>query len=656
MSSAPRPGIARGAYPQRADSRGGAADRVAHVVRGGIARLRDRLRSPGGAFVRAVAEAGAPLADLGSDAFDAQVRSLREGLVRRGPVPDLLAPTFALVREAARRTLGMPHYDVQLLAGWTMARGMLAEMETGEGKTLAATLPACTAALAGVPVHVLSSNDYLVERDAEQMGPLYRALGLRVGAAPESLRDPAARRRAWRCDVTYTTCKGVAFDYLRDRLRPPAGRWAGPDESRESGDPLLRGLCFAIVDEADHILIDEARTPLILARRSEAASLAATCEQALAIARELVAGRDFRADPGRAAVELTDRGRARVVRRGRDLGGLWRGPRRSEEWAARALVALHLYQRDRDYLVRDDRIAIIDQSTGRLAADRSWEGGLHQLVEVKEGCPVTAQQETLARISVQQFFRRYLRLAGTTGTAREVAAELWSTYGLHAVRIPTRKPSRRRRLGTRLYTSEDAKWGAVAERVRELHGSGRAVLVGTGSVADSRRLGALLAGADLPHRILSAAQDADEATVVAEAGRPGCITVATSMAGRGTDIALSPEVAASGGLHVLVTLRAEARRIDRQLQGRSGRQGDPGSHEALLSLDDEPVRRFFPAAVLRFLSGLAGADGQLSGFLAEALTRLPQLADEGAGKRTRRSLTQFEEQLDDLLAFAGARE
>jgi preprotein translocase subunit SecA len=481
-----------------------------------------------------------------------------------------------------------------------------------------------------------------------------------VGAVTEDERDPARRRAAYACDVTYGTAKGIAFDYLRDALeRRRAARGAG--DRVAPGEPLaerllLRGLCFALVDEADAVLIDEAGTPLILSATAAAPGASRSYRSAVRLARALEAGRDFRRDPRSGAFALTDEGRRRLEELARPLGGFWVGPRRREEWVTRGLTALHGRVRDRDYLVREGRIEIIDAPTGRTAPDRSWEGGLHQMIEVKEGCTVTPPRETLARISYQRFFRRYLRLAGTTGTAREVARELWSVYGLRTVRIPTRLPVRRQALGTRVFATAEARWAAVVARVREMRDAGRPVLVGTGSVAASEHLSRLLAAAGLPHRVLNARQDAHEAAIVAQAGEPGRITVATHMAGRGTDIRLGPGVAERGGLHVIATERAPARRIDRQLAGRCGRQGDPGSHELLLSLEDEPVVRRVPGPVRRLGVWTLSRTGPTQEWVGRALTLWPQRAEEARSARNRGSLVALDEVRDAQLAFAGRAE
>lgn len=655
MSSAlARPGATRGPYPERAAEGAGVLPRVWHVTRGAWGRLRARRSRRLERFAHDVRAAQASLA--GAD-LESATRTIRAQLLRDGLEGAALVNAFALVREAAARTFGTEHYDVQLMAGRVLADGMLAEMETGEGKTLAATLPACAAALAGIPVHVITANDYLVARDAAAMRPLYEALGLRVGAVVDARRDPEERRAAYRCDVTYATSKSVAFDYLRDGLSRDPRRSAPSMRFDAAGDRLLlRGLSFAIVDEADSVLIDEAGMPLILAGAGASREHARPHNEAIGIARAMRVGRDFECDAHRGEIQLSEAGRARAAALATSLGGFWTGPRRREEWIVRGLAALHLYQRDRDYLVREGRVEIIDGPTGRVTPDRAWEGGLHQLIEAKEGCAISPPQETRARISFQRFFRRYLRLAGMTGTAHDVAGELWSVYGLATVRIPTRLPSRRRSLGVRVFAREDEKWEAVVERVQEMREAGRPVLIGTASVAQSEAVSTRLTSVGVPHSLLNARQDAQEATIVAAAGGSRRVTVATNMAGRGTDIRLGSGVAERNGLHVILTQRGPARRIDRQLQGRCGRQGEPGSFELIASLEDEPVLHFAPASLRRGAVRALRRGAWLGGALANALTLLPQRSEENRAARVRRRLASIDDGRDAMLAFSGRSE
>jgi len=570
-----------------------------------------------------------------------------------------LGAVFGVVAAAARASLGVEHYDVQIAAGRALFAGRLVEMATGEGKTLTAVLPAAAAALAGEPVHVVTTNDYLARRDAEAMGPIYARLGLRVGYVVGGL-SPAQRQAAYRADVVYCPGKELGFDYLKDSiaLRGMRSRSQSRVSALASGQPwgerlLLRGLCFAIVDEADSVLIDEARTPLIIsAGKQPARGEGALFVEAVALARGLEHGEHFHSEGEPAEIRLTAAGRARLAQLGGELGGLWRGPRRREALAVQALTALHHFRRDHHYLVREDAIAIIDENTGRVHPDRAWEHGLQQMIEAKEGVTVTAARQVLARISYQRFFRRFQRLAGMTGTAAEVAAECRRVYALPTTRVPTHRPVRRRYLGRRVFADRQAQIGALIARLQALRAEGRPVLVGTRSVETSEALSCALAGAGLAHRVLNARQDSDEAQVVAGAGAAGAVTIATSMAGRGTDIALGAGVAELGGLHVICFEHHDAARVDRQLWGRCARQGDPGSYELLLSLDDELAQRL-PAAVRaglrRLLAGDAGAA------IAARALRGAQRRVERSHARARRTVESADEQMDDVLAFAGAR-
>jgi preprotein translocase subunit SecA len=638
----PRPGIARGTSPESGDVMGGS---LARTLRG--LRTPSRRRLAG--FVAEVETASRGLDGLGESAFSERIDTLREQLRLRGPDSRLLAPTFGLVREAARRELGTPHYDVQLQGGFVMACGAVAEMETGEGKTLTTTLPACAAALAGVPVHVISANDYLVTRDASAMQPLYARLGLRVDAVTEALRDPDLRRAAYASDIAYATTRVLAFDYLRDGIARTQRRGA-------VRPPLLRGLCLALLDEADAVLVDEAHTPLVLAAPADRRQEQDVHRQALELARGLRRGLDFQVDTATREVVLLERGRAELETLAKPMQGAWSGTRRRERWVVQALRALHVLRRDRDYLVADGVVRIVDSGTGRASRDRSWDQGLQQLVELKEGCTPSAGRETLARISVQRFYRRYLRIAGTTGTAREVTGELRRVYGLGTVRIPTRRPVRRVNRGTRVFAEPRCKWMAVVESARAIHATGRPLLIGTGSVAASEHLANLLRGCNLPHRVLNARQDEDEARIIANAGRPGRITVATQLAGRGTDIELSPEVAQAGGLHVIATEAASAARHDRQLRGRCGRQGDPGSHERIYCLGDDLVLAHVPPALRAHAARLAPPGAALPAWAGEALTWLAQRAEEKRRARLRRNLLARDDDLGTVLAFSGRGE
>ena len=658
-----RPGMAVGIYPERQEPRVEWLDRVAASATGMLAPWL-RPRPSRFDWIVDLVNAQAPsIEKLGDGEIRELSQSLRQRLRSEGYKEDLVAQAFALVREVAGRTIGMRHFDVQLIGGLVLLHGMVAEMETGEGKTLTATLPACTAALAGVPVHIITVNDYLAERDTKWMGPIYQALGLTSGTIKHGM-DPQARRAAYRCDVTYCTNKEVAFDYLRDRIV----LWDRPSEIRLQLERLygggsrvrhlvMRGLHFGIVDEADSVLIDEARTPLIISAEGDGYDEQSLYEQALGIAGKLTAGEDYSMRASERSLELTEKGKERIEDIVRWDGRVWMNRQQREELVHQALVALNLFSRDKHYLVKDGKVQIVDEYTGRLMADRSWERGLHQLIEIKENCEMTKRKETQARISYQRFFRRYLRLAGMTGTAREVAGELWSIYRLRVVTVPTNKPLHRNYLPDRVYPAAGERWQAVVSRISEMHSEGRPVLVGTRSVEASEHLSHLLSEAGLFHKVLNARQDQEEAEIIARAGEQARITVATNMAGRGTDIRLAPGVAGLGGLHVIATERHEARRIDRQLFGRCGRQGDPGTSEAIISLEDELATVYVNKVFQWLASTVLRRPGTLIGrWIGKILFRRAQRKAERLHARMRHDLLKMDEQLSDALAFSGRPE
>jgi preprotein translocase subunit SecA len=651
-----------GAYAERRQRAPSWLDRTAATVSAPFTRWRRRRGARPARRLALTHAAGLVVRDVSDWRLRELASSLRTPLQHEGFRAELVARAFALVREAAWRTVGQRHRDVQLIGGGVLLDGLVAEMQTGEGKTLTATLPACTAALAGIPVHIVTVNDYLARRDAQWMAPIYQALGLTVGAVVHGM-DLDARRRAYACDVTYCTNKELGFDYLRDRLvlGDRAGRvelqleQLGGENARASR-LLLRGLHYAIVDEADSVLVDEARTPLVISGAIDGDTERRVYQHALSLADHLDAGDDFRIDAPRREVTLTARGQRRVEELARPLGGIWAGRLRREEFVRQALTARHLFRRDTHYLVEaDGRLAIIDEFTGRLMPDRAWEAGLHQLIEVKEGCAPTSKHLTLARVSYQRFFRRYLRLAGMTATAREIAPELWAVYRLAVVRVPPHRPVRRQALPDRMLARMGDRWSAVVRRVADVHRTRRPVLIGTRSVAASEELSRLLTEAGLRHQLLNARQDAHEAELIAEAGQQDQITVATNMAGRGTDIRLGPGVADAGGLHVIATERHEARRIDRQLAGRGGRQGDPGSFEAIVSLDDELIVNHAPTC--RAVAALfVRADGSVPMRLARLVVRRAQRAAERRHAQARRDLVRMDDQLDTTLAFSAPLE
>jgi preprotein translocase subunit SecA len=419
----------------------------------------------------------------------------------------------------------------------------------------------------------------------------------------------------------------------------------------------MRGLCFGIVDEADSVLIDEARTPLILSRESKKPFDEDIYHLALDLAGRLKADQgDFRVDNRHRNIILRQPGKKRLAQLVTERSDFWHSARRREEIVTKALLAKHLHKRDLHYLVRDNKVEIIDENTGRTMPDRSWEAGLHQMVEAKEGCSITGIRETMGRITYQRFFRRYLRLGAMTGTATEVASELWSVYKLRVVRVASHKPSRRVRWRGCVHNTAAEKWATVVARIRMLQQQRRPVLIGTRTVGASEHLSELLDQAGLVHQVLNARQDRQEAEIIAKAGEPGRITVATNMAGRGTDIQIGTEVAASGGLHVIATERNEARRIDRQLFGRCGRQGDSGSFEEIVSLEDEIIAFCAPRPIIKILQALDSGKFPLARWAAVILMRGAQRSVERRHAEMRRELLKQDLRLSDALAFTGPTE
>ena len=650
------------AYPEQQRDRPGLLDRAAQWGAGPMLRSLRAWNVQRTDLIDRAKRHAADMEPLDDAGLLRMAGQMRIELRSTGLGLDAVARTFALVLEVAGRKVGMRHFDCQLTGGWILLNGLIAEMETGEGKTLTATLPACTAALAGVPVHVITVNDYLTARDAEMMAPVYNALGLSVGVIVHG-KDPGARRAAYGCDVTYCTNKELTFDYLRDRIalgrqdsrvQLQIERLAGR-ESR-AHKLVLRGLFYAIVDEADSVLIDEARTPLIISGIADETPEREMYDTALQLAQRLELGVDFQINDRDRHVELTPEGKQRLEDWADDLPVIFRGERRREELVSQALQATHLFTRDTHYLVRDEKVQIIDEFTGRILADRTWEQGLHQMVEAKEGCPLSNQQTSVARMTYQRFFRRYLWLAGMTGTAQEVAGELWSVYRLPVVRVPTNRPVQRIYRPLQVHATEAEKWEAIVARIRTLHAEQVPVLVGTRSVLASEKLSALLTQAGIPHQLLNARQDQQEAEIVAQAGQPGRVMVATNMAGCGTDIRLGPGVKEKGGLHVIATELHESARIDRQLYGRCGRQGDPGSAEAIVSFEDELVRLYL-GPVMRTLKPSRFLEQRGWGKdMARKVFQMAQQRAERANAAIRRELLTLDDKLGDLLAFSGRGE
>jgi len=512
---------------------------------------------------------------------DAQLRGktkeFKEKLERGATLDDLLPEAFAVVREAAVRVLGQRPFDVQVIGGIVLHEGKIAEMKTGEGKTLAATMPAYLNALLGKGVHIVTVNDYLAKRDSEWMGGIYRFLGLEVGVILHDM-DDIERKKAYDADITYGTNNEFGFDYLRDNMK------------FDISEVVQRGHYYAIVDEVDSILIDEARTPLIISGPAERST--ALFYQINRLIPHLKKDIDFTLDEKTKTAALTETGVAKMEKLLK-IENLY-DPRYIEVLHViyQCLRAHHLFKKDRDYIVKDGKVIIVDEFTGRLMPGRRYSEGLHQALEAKEGVEVQSEYQTLATITFQNYFRMYEKLAGMTGTAETEAAEFKEIYNLDVVVIPTHKEMIRIDYPDVIYKTERAKFKAVVREIKELYKQGRPVLVGTVSIEKSERLSEMLKKEGIPHAVLNAKHHAKEAEIVALAGQKGRVTIATNMAGRGTDIVLGEGVAELGGLHIIGTERHESRRIDNQLRGRAGRQGDPGSSRFYLSLEDDLLRLF----------------------------------------------------------------
>ena len=590
---------------------------------------------------------------LSDDELKAQTEAFKQRVAAGETLDAILPEAFAVVREASKRVMKMRHFDVQMLGGIALHSGKVAEMRTGEGKTLTATLPVYLNALSGKGVHVVTVNDYLATRDAQWMGRLYNFLGLSVGInLPQAPRDE--KQAAYRADITYGTNNEYGFDYLRDNM------------VYEPGDRVQRGLNFAIVDEVDSILIDEARTPLIISGQAEDQTPVYVAIKQLIpqLVRQegeadprtgegVITPGDFTVDEKAHAIHMTEQGHENAERLLSQAGLLPEGASLYDpanialmHHLVTSLKAHHLYHRDQHYVNQNGEIVIVDEFTGRLMAGRRWSDGLHQAVEAKEGVPIQPENQTLASITFQNYFRLYTKLSGMTGTADTEAYEFQEIYGLETVMVPPNRPSKRDDQLDRVYKTTKEKYVAAIQDIRECHERGQPVLVGTSSIENSEIIAQLLTAEKLPHEVLNAKQHAREADIIVQAGRPGAITIATNMAGRGTDIVLGgnqekmiaaveadasldeaakaarvaqvrqqwqqdhDKVKALGGLRIIATERHESRRIDNQLRGRSGRQGDPGSSRFYLSLDDALMRIFAGDKVRAIMDRLKMPEGE----------------------------------------------
>ncbi len=527
------------------------------------------------------------------EAFNALKTAVRNG---EKTLDDVLVDSFAITREAGKRVLGMRHFDVQLIGGMVLHEGRIAEMKTGEGKTLVATLPVVLNAMNGLGVHVVTVNDYLAERDGTQMSALYAFLGYTTGIILEGGYNPADKRFQYGCDITYGTNNEFGFDYLRDNMT----------YSREH--MVQRGHEFVIVDEVDSILIDEARTPLIISGPTNRALENYT--RADAVAKALVRDEHFTVDEKDRLVLITEEGIARAEELfgvdnlySIENSGL-------SHYLDQSLKANYIFERDVDYVVRDNQVVIVDEFTGRLSEGRRYSEGLHQALEAKEGVVIKEETQTLADITYQNYFRMYKKIGGMTGTAQTEATEFAQIYSLDVISIPTNVPVMRKDLNDLIYKTESEKFAAVIAKVKELHAKGQPILIGTASIEKSEKLHQLIKAEKIPHTVLNAKNHAQEGEIIKHAGEKGAVTIATNMAGRGVDIKIDDEIKALGGLYIIGTERHENRRIDNQLRGRAGRQGDPGTSQFYLSLEDNLLRIFGSDKIKAIMERLGVEDGE----------------------------------------------
>ena len=664
--------------------------RVRPVVPKGLDMVASRAgvavanRRTGPAFLRKQAEAaaglGAEMRGMSEAALDDRIATVREVFVRGRQDDDAVVRGLAAVREVARRATGEEPFVVQLQGALAMYYGRIVEMLTGEGKTLTGSVAAPLIAWKHRRLHVFTVNDYLAARDAASRAVIYKRCLLDVGAITQEMEGPE-RAAVYAKPIVYGTPKQIVADWLRDQIK--LGRagtaWAARQQAvgmPVGTGPMVPGLRAAMVDEADAVLIDEGVVPLIIARSRHEDEMSRVYRQGAAIAGKLDEGPDYEVDHVHRRVDLKRRGEhrcAQMFQEALDLGAdaIWKATRRGEELVRQALVARHCYLHGQQYQIVDGKVVIVDEYTGRFLPDRSWEHGLHQAVEAKEGLEVTADRETLARMSFQRFNRSYPFLCGMTGTAADATGEMESVYSRPVTVIPTNKPVIRERWPLRVFREARDKWSAIAASIEEVHAAGRPILVGTRSIVASELLSRLLTQRGLKHQVLNANFDKEEADLITKAGHgswrgtpskagavggeefpeEASITVATNMAGRGTDIKLDEAARLAGGLHVILTEMHGAQRIDRQFIGRAGRQGDPGSSQVFVSLEDDLVQKFAPilTRVLRERAGGAELNGTA---VAGRVFRLAQARSEARDRRNRAGVLRQDDWIDKFLPGA----
>jgi len=583
-------------------------------------------------------------------------RELRLALQENSESDPYLIDALASLRELSLRILGMRHHDVQLLGARAILMGRIAEMQTGEGKSLTAVPVAVIAAVAGFPIHIITVNEYLASRDAHEFSKLYSVMGLTVGVINDEM-SREERVREYRKQIVYCTNKSIAFDYIKDRIefdffdqksQHNLYSLTKPEQSK----PLLRGLSFALIDEADSVLIDEARTPLIISKNVEWSDERQIYLTAYDFAVELLENKHFKVDRDHKSILWLSEGESELIEMARSLGGLWSGPIRCRELLSKALSAIHLYQNGKEYTVFEEKVQIIDEFTGRRMPDRTWEGGIHQFIELKENVELTPPRETIAQSTLYRFFEKYWRVSGMSGTINEVSNEVYSSFGVKTEVIPPHKISKRKELPMLIHKGREAKDHALVQLIKAVHLTGQPILIGTRSVSYSIEISGKLESAGITHQVLSALNDKEEADIISKAGYWNAVTVATNMAGRGTDIKLCKKARKAGGLHVIGTEIHESGRVDRQLFGRCARQGDPGSSHLICSFEDEIPQRFLSKALNMLGRKLCG----VSPMCALWLIKYAQSRAEKSNYFIRKELLRMDETLSTSLSFAGSKD
>jgi preprotein translocase subunit SecA len=608
-----------------------------------------------------VEEIAHPLRALSEAEFEARMVLARQAVrTGYGKWGDFVLDAVAISYETIRRQTGMTPHHVQVMGALALGRGYLAEMATGEGKTLTVCLWAVVAGWGGFPVHVVTSNDYLAERDAEEMKIVYNRAGLIVDAVVGGMEE-SRRAQAYQADVVYTTSHNLLADFLKDRIQ--LGALANPDQrlvkrilspQQVSSHQLVqRGLHTAIVDEADNVLVDEAVIPLRISRKYRNEPLRQACILARDLVEPLQRDSDYQCNEQQMEVHINDQGWDKIINSRHGMPVFWQGERRFREVAEQALSAREFFKRDKDYVIHEDKVSIVDGFSGRMQPDRSWSQGLHQAIEVKENVEMSDPTETLTGLSFQRFFRFFHLLSGLSGTAAEASPEFWQIYRLPVVKIPTHKPCRRFEECDTLFKTAEEKWRAATEIIKIYHATGRPVLIGTAQVRESEEMARLLQEAGLSFELLNAMKAPEEAEIISRAGETNAITIATNMAGRGTDIKLNQEVERIGGLQVLATERFESRRIDRQLFGRAGRHGDAGGARALISLEDDLIVKHGVIWLRQPLLWIMQVCPRVGNFLGNRYYRWAQKRAESRAFFLRKQVIENDTQTEEALSFAG---